>query len=199
MMGHLIHRGMTSFQATELLVRAKLLNVYAKNFVQRARTKTKRGKPRAKHVLATNTALPVQPVVHILKVLVLLEPMLTAVAMRVLPVLLTNTALSAEPSVWPVVLMEPLVTAVHGRVSRLVLLEILLTTMNASIVLLTNSALPVPPVVVQIVLLEPGWHHIKCAKHVLVTNTALSGHRSVVTILQVLVLLEPLLTAMHSC
>ena len=114
--------------------------------------------------------------------LVLLEPMLTAVAMRV----------------WPVVLMEPLVTAVHGRVSRLVLLENLLTTMYASIVMLTNSALPVPPVVVQIVLLEPGSTiTVLLALHVLVTSTALSGHRSVVTILKVLVLLEPLLTAMR--
>ena len=113
--------------------------------------------------------------------LVLLEPMLTAVAMRV----------------WPVVLMEPLVTAVHGRVSRLVLLENMCTTMNASIVLLTNSALPVPPVVVQIVLLEPGSTIRVFALHVLVTSTALSGHRSVVTILKVLVLLEPLLTAMR--
>ena len=141
MMGHLIHRGMTSFQATELLVRAKLLNVYAKNFVQRARTKTKRGKPRAKHVLATNTALPVQPVVHILKVLVLLEPMLTAVAMRVLPVLLTNTALSAEPSVWPVVLLKPLLTAITERVSRLVLLECLLTALAGRVlpVLVTHT------------------------------------------------------------
>jgi len=155
MMGHLIHRGMTSFQATELLVRAKLLNVYAKNFVQRARTKTKRGKPRAKHVLATNTALPVQPVVHILKVLVLLEPMLTAVAMRVLPVLLTNTALSAEPSVWPVVLMEPLVTAVAMSANH-VLPEPMLTVvaMHAKHVLATHTALPAKPVVSRLVLLE---------------------------------------------
>jgi len=93
--------------------------------------------------------------VHILKVLVLLEPLLTRLAMRVLPVLLTNTALSAEPSVWPVVLMEPLVTAVHGRVSRLVLMENLLTalTMRVSPVVLVGHLLWV--IGVGYVLLEP--------------------------------------------
>jgi len=81
-----------------------------------------------------------QPVVHILKVLVLLEPLLTAVAMRVLPVLITNTAWPAKPVVAPVVLLEPLLTAVAMRVLP---------------VLITNTAWPAKPVVAPVVLMEP--------------------------------------------
>jgi len=61
-------------------------------------------------------------------------------AMRVLPVLLTNTALPVCPLVWPDVLLEPLVTAM--RVAPVVLLEHMLTAVAMCVlpVLLTNSA-----------------------------------------------------------
>jgi len=74
--------------------------------------------------------------VHILKVLVLLEPLLTRLAMRVLPVLLTNTALSAEPSVSRLVLMEPMLTALTMRVSPVVLVGHLLWVIGVGYVLL---------------------------------------------------------------
>jgi len=55
---------------------------------------------------------------------------------RVLPVLLTNTALSAEPSVSRLVLMEPMLTALTMRVSPVVLVGHLLWVIGVGYVLL---------------------------------------------------------------
>ena len=74
---------------------------------------------------------------------VLVEPLLTAVAMRVLHVLATDTALSGQPVVHimkVLVLLEPLLTAVAMRVLP---------------VLITNTAWPAKPVVAPVVLMEP--------------------------------------------
>ena len=130
----------------------------------------------AKHVLVTNTALPE----HIVRPVVLTEPMLTAVVRRVAPVVLLEpllTAVAISVARLRIVLLEPMLTAVAMRVSRLVLAEPLLT---------------VPAIRAKHVLLEPMLPAMR-AKPVFPTNTALSAE----PIVWPFVLSEPLLTAMR--
>jgi len=118
--------------------------------------------------------------VDIMQAVVLLEPLLTAVAMRVARLVLLEPMLTiVHGRVAPVVLVEPLLTIVHGRVSRFVLPEPPVTAVAMS----AKHVLPEP------MLTVVAMH----AKHVLITNIAMPV-QPVVHILQVIVLSEPLLT-----
>jgi len=115
-----------------------------------------------------------------MQAVVLLEPLLTAVAMRVARLVLLEPMLTiVHGRVAPVVLVEPLLTIVHGRVSRFVLPEPPVTAVAMS----AKHVLPEP------MLTVVAMH----AKHVLITNIAMPV-QPVVHILQVIVLSEPLLT-----
>jgi len=128
--------------------------------------------------------------------IVLSEPMLTAVAMRVLTVLLTNTAL-LDFIVWPVVLMEPMLTTM--RVPRLVLLEPMLTAVaiHAKPVMAEPLLTVLAMRVSRIVLVEPLLTivHGRAAPVVLLLEPMLTA----VAMRAKHVLLEPMMTAVAMC